>query len=376
MRKAPIGSINGGFGTRILGSDLWPGKFIDDGIFNTMMESSRKNTRQGIDSTRLAGAAALMIVAGSAGAVGISNVQTNNLRIDFWGLGLLNPESCDVTQVTSDPGNPLRTELVQGSNSACVPGGDRGPGGYIELGAQNSAWNGGYSTLTGEYQRGAIVQTLTVTSVTQADWETGTPNNRLVDRYIREAITANCGGAPDEALIPLLSACFMEGTEAFCGLGNAIIPPPAQRASDPDIAFADRSDATDQITIGLAGLRNAAGVFLPAGFVCPPGTPQQGQVPNPLQLSEVARVTSRCGPGAESVPQFLYGFTSSPSGITGLLLPTWYDAIYEVQTQGLDPCFQPVPPGPPAAIPVMHPFGLALMSLGLLMAAGWARRRR
>lgn len=37
---------------------------------------------------------------------------------------------------------------------------------------------------------------------------------------------------------------------------------------------------------------------------------------------------------------------------------------------------EPVPPGPPMAIPVMQPFGLALMSVGLLIAAAWSRRRR
>ncbi len=35
----------------------------------------------------------------------------------------------------------------------------------------------------------------------------------------------------------------------------------------------------------------------------------------------------------------------------------------------------PAPPGP-QPIPVMQPFGLALLSFGLLIAAGWARRRR
>lgn len=311
-----------------------------------LLNRRRVFVRNEITGMSIVGAGALlMLVAGSASAVGLSNVSTNNTNIAYWSL---NTADCTLTKSTIDPGPATRTAIVQGTNTPCVAPTQPGGGGNIELGDDDAVVWDNPSTLSGTLPQGP----LTLSSLTLADWTSQVaPGVTLAKRYISDAILANCGVLIPPALLGDAEACFLSGSAADCG--GLIDPPPAEKASDPNVSYAN--SVGNLVTIGLAGPLNATGL-LPTGFTCPDGT-----TPDPLQLSEVVKFEAAWAPS----PQYLYGFNATPSGLQTDDPTRSYDAIYDVKVN-----VQPTP------IPAVQPLGLALLSFGLMVAAGWARRRR
>lgn len=286
---------------------------------------------------RSAVAITLALGAGSVGAVGIQNVTVTGNDIGYWKIDP--PGSCSVVEDTTPPTDAALTAIVQGGNQACNGAITDGPGGYVELGnVPTTVWTGGARSLEGDFGLGTPVVKLE--SLTLADWSAGAFPNRLVDRYISDAIAANCNGVrPENFVLPgpvnlleALSTCFLTGTAIACN-GTAIEPPPAERSSDPDVAYVNYANLS--FSVGLAGIDNANDIgqvgALP--LVCPDPdepNPLDWDPVDPLRLSEVAKFSSSFDGGDTfSDPQYLYGFTPVASGITGLL--PWYDAIYEVE---------------------------------------------
>jgi hypothetical protein len=306
--------------------------------------------------------AVLVAASASAGAVGLSNVTTNGVNIAYWSLNSP-PASCELGKSTTDPGQPARDAIVQGINSPCVSNADPGPGGNIELGDVDANVWAAASTLTGQ---SGTFGTITLSSLTLADWQTvvAAPGVSLAAQYISEAIEANCGEPPSAPVLAASVACFLNGTAATCGV--AIVPPPAERASDPNIAYAN-TDANGQMEIGLAGALNAADL-LPPGFVCP----NNGQAPSELRLSEVVKFNASWATDAQYQDQYLYSFNATASGVTTDDPTQSYDAIYEVE-----PVLPIVPIVPPAPVPAVSALGLAGGAAGLLAVglAGLRRRR-
>lgn len=299
-------------------------------------------------------AALLMVGVSSASAVGLSNVTTNGFNIAYF---TLNPANCTLTKSTTDPGATARTAIVQGSNTPCIPSNNPGPGGNIELGDfDNQVWTN-VSTLTGTLQG---FGTITLSSLQLSDWQTEVaPGVTLAQQYILAAIAANCGGSPPTS--PVLAAavsCFLTGTAADCG--TPIDPPPAQRASDPNIFYAN-AEANGQVRIGLAGALNAA--ELNPGFLCPNQSP-----PIPLQLSEVVKFNASWATDEKYKDQYLYSFNPSPSGTTTTDSTESYDAIYEVRPK------LPMIGPPPTPVPAITPMGISLLSGLLALVGAWRVR--
>ncbi len=256
--------------------------------------------------------AVLMLVAGSASADGLSNVSTNGVNIAYFSL---NQADCTLTKSTTDPGEPGRTAIVQGMNTPCVDATNPGPGGNIELGDVDSTVWATPSTMSGDLPFGS----LTLSSLTLTDWNSDVGGLSLAEQYISDAILANCGAPIPPPLLGPSVACFLSGAIADCGV--LISPPPAERASDPNVSYVN-SDG-NLVTIGLAGAENAVDL-LPPTFVCP----NTGTKPDPLRLSEVVKFEADW---ATTSPQYLYSFNAAPSG-TVVDDPTEsYDAIYEVK---------------------------------------------
>jgi hypothetical protein len=287
--------------------------------------------------------AVLMLAAEAVSAAGLSAVSTNGTNIAYFSL---NQTDCTLAKSTTDPGPAGRTAIVQGTNTPCVDSTEPGPGGNIELGDVDATVWTSPSTMSGNLPP---LGDLTLSSLTLADWTSEVaPGVTLAEQYISDAVLANCGAPISDPLLAASVACFLSGAPADCGL--LISPPPAARASDPNVSYAN-SDGYS-VSIGLAGAQNAVDL-LPPTFVCP----NTGTKPNPLQLSEVVKFEADWG--APTV-QYLYSFDSAPSGTVAADSTESYDAIYEVK-----PSVQPPPP--PRPIPAVGPLGLAALSLGLII---------
>ncbi|NCA71074.1 MAG: VCBS repeat-containing protein [Sphingobacteriia bacterium] len=300
------------------------------------MNTSETRRQQSHVPTRIAVAVAVALATPTAAvlAAGLTNVQVDGTAIGYWEVD----GNCTVAE------NPNPADLgaiVQGSNSQCVIGGDQGPGGYVQLGQpQSQVWATAPQRLMGDFGLGT--PKVKLESLSQADWTAGAFPNRLVDRYISDAVAANCNGERPENytfngtnILQLLSQCFMSGAPGDCQ-GETITPSPAEYASDPDIAYARFTSSLGTITVGLAGTFDANDVLgigeIPYLF-CPdpanPNNPLQWPRVDPLNLSEVVKLSYSFDGLSYSAPAYLYGFQPTPSGISGLL--PWYDSVYEGQ---------------------------------------------
>jgi hypothetical protein len=180
---------------------------------------------------------------------------------------------------------------------------------------------------------------------------------RLADQYLADAILANCGVRPtvDVLFQAFVNQCFLGGD---C-LGNTVNPPPAQRASDPNVAYVS-SNADGSISIGLAGDLDSSDLLPPAFNCSLVGGVQQG----PLQASEVVKFEVLGAPPA----QYLYSFSAAPSGITADDPTASYDGTYPIRVK----CPRP----PPTPIPAVPTAGLFITLLGLAFAGIGSLRRR
>lgn len=368
-----------------------------------MIETFTPRARRLALTRQVAGAASLLALSGVAGASGIFDVETIGTNIAYFELV---PDTCEVEKLPGDPGNPARTALVQGSATPCVTASDPGPDGYIELGDEASqVWSAGVQTLTGKLPAGFLDYRITLSSLLEADWNQRVNAQGVVDagssltlaeRYIIGGYEANCeGDFPTDAdlapyipsvlpvgttsasLLQGLVTCFLDG-EPCPPIGMSlpkIVPSPAERASDPDIAYVNRvEESAGPITLGLGGRLDDADL-LPTGFVCLTG-PYALSVSNPtgrppqVSLSEVVKVTTRCGGNPRTQPQYLFSFEpASESGIT-TDPEGFYDAIYEVSPIGSGDCYLES-----RSIPTLSLIGQLMLGLLMLVSGAWRLRR-
>jgi len=303
----------------------------------------------------LMGAVALGLLSGPAGAEWLSNVSTNGVNIAYW---LLTPGTCELQKTTTEPSQDVLDALLRGTDSQCVSGGSSGPGGNIELGDVDELVWEQTSTLSGEICQGSVQ----LSSLTYNDWLTVMPSGeRLADQYLADAIQANCGVRPpvNATFQGFVNQCFLGGD---C-LGNPVSPPPAQRASDPNVAYV-RSNSSGSISIGLAGNLDSSDLLPPAFNCALVGGQQQG----PLQASEVVKFQVQGGPA----PQYFYSFDASPSGITADDATGSYDATYPITV----PAPAPLVCRRASSIPAVPAAGLLITLAGLGFAGIHALRRR
>lgn len=308
----------------------------------------KRNSGQILIARRLAGAAGLLVMAGTAGAGDIFDVSTSGSDIGYWVVEDPVADPCTVAFASPAPVDPVLSGILQNATgTGCSGPSDLGPGGYIELGTNEATVWSGVRTLTGKLPAGAADFEITLSSLLEADWSglvdedglldgTGLP---LAQQYIRDVIKANCNGfdyvatppSPPFPTLQQLATCFLSGASADCTFPPApapspIVPSPATKASDPNIPYVQRDElATGRpITIGLIGPTNSTDV-LPPGFVCPVAP---FQAPDPLILTEVVKVTTTCNGTPSPTTQYLYGFepryASGMSGVSG------YEQVYEV----------------------------------------------
>ncbi len=234
----------------------------------------------------------------------------------------------------------------------------------------------GVTTLFGELEGTPV----SFSSLTWPDWQVesydcaSTPQTAtlvpggLLDRWLADLGTAyGIAPASPQALAELAGAMIC---------GDFL-----QRFSDPNIAYVNDGDpgnggavpviglaGTDDLCSIMAPILTNAGITPPAPFptwasfcAVPVGTPPTGRPA--FQISELVKLE---GGGLSTI---LYSFSAIDSGQSELQSPTSHTGIYEITAPF-------IPPGPPTPVPAIQPFGLALLSFGLMLAAGWARRRR
>ncbi len=316
----------------------------------------------------LMGTLALGLVASPAGAEWLTDITTNHVNIAYW---ILDPATCELSKTLTEPDQAGLQELLRGSNSECVPNVSPGPGGNIELGDDDTLVWEEVSTLEGNICGGRI----RLSSLTRQDWDAVLPSgNTVAEQYVADAIFANCGVFLTPAQInsaPFQTAvndCFLGGS---CGGGPPIVPPPAQRASDPNVAYVN-SNSDGSISIGLAGNLDASDL-LPPGFDCSlVGGQQQG----PVRASEVVKIEVLQGGQPVGKPQYGYSFAVYQSGIETDDETASYDGTYPTKLFVPPVLLNCRPPRPPVPIPAVPGGGLFISLVGLGFAGIRSLRRR
>lgn len=217
------------------------------------------------------------------------------------------------------------TPSASATLASVLAGDATAPGGNVEL----SKFAGPVSTLSGTLNGNAI----TLSSLTAADWFTGSTPTALTTSYISGAYKAAFG--TDITPVQLLAATAAFGT-ANAALGGRM---PYQLVSDPNISFVLLDG--DVVTVGLAGLLNA-GPFLQTLDPSAPAT---------AYASEVVKVTY----GGQT--SYLYSF-AQPSA-SGVAAPDGVSYAGEYL----------------ATLQVPEPATLSLMALGMGGMAALRRRR-
>lgn len=191
------------------------------------------------------------------------------------------------------------------------------PGGNVELFASSESpgytlpqfQSAGLVSLTGA----AGGHTATLRSLNGVDWFGAVPNysygvNNLANKWFNDFLAAyNYDGF-------LLSHGFVQPQidASKAGFFTQLVSSSGfQRISDPNIGYANFDSVPNEFKIGLEGSDNFIGLLLP-GLLHDLG--QDALIPflpSPIQASEVVAVSVDGGP-----TQYLYGFTSNPSGLT------------------------------------------------------------
>jgi len=185
-------------------------------------------------------------------------------------------------------------------------------------------------------------KSITLSSLTQSDWDTANYNgsNKTFGRYwFDTALTANgLGSLVGTGTIPNGFFNTFKNNGGF------------QRFSDPNISYVNQNDANGEVAIGLAGHYNALSVLLNSNTInALPTSPinlkviAQGVLANPnlpvLQASEVVKYSYDGG----SKSGYLYSFQATNSGLVATDYLVSHSGNYEVTFQGTKPV--PVPAG-------------------------------
>lgn len=276
--------------------------------------------------------------------VPLTNIQTQGEYVGFWQLDSV---QCVAEALDEAPDEQDAIDsLLTGSSDACAPGTNPGPGGFIELGTDSRQFDiASPQVLTGDFLLpDNFPRTVRMENLAPEDW-----TDEVIVRYVDEAIQANCNGERlPEGLEDAVIECFRTGLPGLTSCGLATIdPPPAERSSDPDLAYASVDPSTGALTVGLGGFLNAVGVDAIASLV--PSCPSTPLVPlTTLRLSEVVKVTRVCGDKVDTTSHLLYGFTASPTNVTlePSAVQAAFSAVYETtldnflatgKTQGAGP---------------------------------------
>lgn len=230
----------------------------------------------------------------------------------------VNPAEAASFTVSGDPGVDYYIYEQQGNQTLRNEGADlddillgnsSAPGGNIEL-AANSEQSGfdftKATTLTGD----VAGQTLTLSSLTEADWFT-TSSGGFSMNYGSDNFATNWFNQLWTKAVGLDASLGIYGNSlaysAFYSSGGF------QRASDPNISYINANGIN--IDIGLAGHYDISNVysFLPAG----------------LQASEVVKYEY----GGDS--SYLYSFSATPSGLIAVDDGKSHSGNYEVSIPGV-----------------------------------------
>lgn len=262
-------------------------------------------------------------------------------------------------------------QLLEGA----APPPDGNAGGNVELFASSDNLSlAQYEAYTGVTTVSGTLDGVPVTlsSLVWSDWGVASYNCSAP-----ATATAVPGGLLDQWLTDLVSAYGLTLTTAQ--RANAITQMVCgnflQQFSDPNVAYVNDLNPGNDLAepvVGLAGTFDLCptlnGIFpgvLPTNYcLIPVGTRP------PIQVSEIVKI--RVG----GVSDILYNFSAVRSGQSEVSDPQ-QGGTDQQSHSGIYQLIGPTAPKPkPRPIPALPPFGLVILFFGMLITAGWVRRRR
>lgn len=266
--------------------------------------------------------------------------------------------AADVIKYQSNGTNTIRCDAC--AVDPLLVGNASNPGGNVELFASSETvgFTSTPTTLEGTLNGTSII----LSSLTAADWngDFGFNASDWFNALLSQALTP-------------IGTTLLGSSNPFQLFAATSI---RERFSDPNISYINQ-DASGMVSIGLAGHFDVAGILrqalatslqrnstllgaLRAGLGLRSGTATQvaTRLLNPsVQASEIVKVTY-----GNQVPQYLYSFTATPSGLVEIRDGVSHSGNYEVSFQGQLPPTTSVPE--PASVLSLLAVGAGTAILG------------